>query len=79
MASLKAIAAAAKVAMQPGDGRMVPVHDKAVLGAAAGGGLGTPAVGDTIDFYVPAGTKLLDLAFVHDDCDTGTTFAASIG
>lgn len=77
MASLKAIAAAAKVAMQPGDGRMVPVHDKVVLGAAPG--LGTPGVGDTIDFFVPAGTKVLDLAAVNDDCDTGALLAGSWG
>jgi hypothetical protein len=76
MASLKAILAAAKVAMQPGDGRCVPLHDKAILGA---GFLGTPAVGDTIDYFVPAGTKVLDLAVTADDCDTGATFAGSWG
>lgn len=76
MASLKATAAAAKVAMQPGDGRMVPVHDKAILGA---GFLGTPAAADTIDFFCPAGMKVLDLAFFLEDCDTGAAFVFSVG
>lgn len=75
-ASLKALSAGAKVAMAPGDGRMVPVHDLAKLGAGA---LGTPGVGDTIDYFVPAGTKVLDLASTYDDCDTGATFAGSWG
>jgi hypothetical protein len=54
----------------------VPVHDKAVLGA---GFLGTPAAADTIDFFCPAGTKVLDLAFCLDDCDTGAAFVFSVG
>lgn len=66
-------------AYMPGDGRMGVLPDKIVLGAAAGGGVGTPAPGDTIDFLVPAGTLLTRLKFVNDDCDTGTTFAGSIG
>ena len=76
MASLKSVLAAAANAPAPGDGRAVCITDKAVLGAGA---LGTPGVGDTIDFFVPAGTRLSYLAFVNDDCDTATTAAASIG
>jgi hypothetical protein len=79
MASLKALLAAAKAAMSPGDGRAVVITDKAVLGAASGGGVGTPAAADTIDFFVPAGTRIADLAFVNDDCDTGAAFVGSIG
>lgn len=76
MTSLKANTANAKAAMAPGDGRAVFIHDTAVLGA---GKLGTPGIGDTIDFFVPAGTKVNTLAFVYGDCDTGTTLKASIG
>jgi hypothetical protein len=78
-ASLKAQLAAARTAPAPVDGRAVFITDKAVLGAAAGGGVGTPALTDTIDFFIPAGTKVCDLAFVVDDADTGTTFQVSIG
>lgn len=78
MSSLKAQKATAP-AFMPGDGRAMTIPDKAVLGAASGGGLGTPGVGDTIDFLLPAGTLLTDLHEVHDDCDTGTTFAGSWG
>ena len=79
MAALKAIAAAARLAMAPGDGRAVFIHDKVVLGAAAGGGVGVPANGDTLDFFIPAGTKVNTLEFYADDCDTGAAFAVSIG
>jgi hypothetical protein len=79
MASLKAILANAKNAPAPGDGRAVVITDKAVLGTGVAGAIGTPAAADTIDFFVPAGTRVTDLAFVVDDCDTGTTFAAAIG
>lgn len=75
-ASLKAVQANAKAAMSPGDGRAVFMDDKAVLGT---GFLGTPALNDTIDYFVPAGTRVDDLSFVVDDCDTGTTFQVSIG
>jgi hypothetical protein len=75
-ASLKALQAAAKVAMAPGDGRAVTITDKAILGS---GYLGTPVAADTIDFFVPAGTRVCDLAFVNDDCDTGAAFVGSIG
>lgn len=75
-ASLKGVLAPAKVAMSPGDGRAVTIHDKAILGS---GYLGTPAAADTIDFFVPAGTKVCDLAFYFDDCDTGTTFVFGVG
>lgn len=80
-ASLKAQMANARNAMAPGDGRAVVITDKAILGSAAtvAGAQGTPAAADTIDFFVPAGTKVSDLAFVYDDCDTGTTFTGSIG
>lgn len=79
MASLKAVMAAVKVAMAPGDGRAVVITDKVVLGASPG--VGTPAVNDTIDFFVPAGTRVADLAFVGDDVDTNgaPTFAGKIG
>lgn len=77
-ASLKAQRATHPAPM-PNDGRAVWIGDKVVLGAAAGGGVGTPQVGDTLDFFVPAGTKLFELAFVGDDCDTGALLAASIG
>lgn len=81
MASLKALLAAAKNAMAPCDGRAVVITDKAVLGSAAtvAGALGTPAAADTIDFFVPAGTKVGDLAFVLDDCDTGAAFVFGVG
>lgn len=78
MASLKAQKATAPAFMS-NDGRAAFITDKAVLGAAAGGGLGTPAATDTIDFLVPAGFQLCDLAFVADDCDTGTTFVFGAG
>ena len=75
-ASLKAQMANARNAMSPGDGRAVVIHDKAVLGA---GQLGTPIAADTIDFFVPAGTKVSDLSFVLDDCDSGVAFTFSVG
>lgn len=75
MASLKAQKATAP-AFMPGDGRAVFLTDKAVLGAGA---LGTPAATDTIDFFVPAGTRACDLAFVLDDCDTGAAFLFGAG
>lgn len=78
MASLKAQKATAP-AFMPNDGRGAFLTDKAVLGAAAGGGLGTPVATDTIDFLVPAGFQLCNLAFVLDDCDTGTAFVFSAG
>lgn len=78
MASLKAQKATAP-AFMPNDGRGVFLTDKAVLGAAAGGGLGTPVATDTIDFLVPAGFQLCDLAFVLDDCDTGAAFLFGVG
>jgi hypothetical protein len=49
------------------------------LATTAAGALGTPAAADTIDFFVPAGTKVSDLAFVFDDCDTGAAFVFSAG
>lgn len=75
MASIKAQKALAP-AMMPNDGRAVFIHDKVVLGSGQGG---TPSTADTIDFLVPGGIKACDLAFVVDDCDTGTTFQAKIG
>lgn len=75
MASLKAQKALAPAYM-PGDGRAVFLTDKAVLGA---GNLGTPVATDTIDFFVPAGMRLCDLAFVLDDCDTGAAFLFGAG
>lgn len=75
MASLKAQRATAPQFM-PNDGRAHIVTDKAVLGA---GQLGTPGVGDTIDFRLVAGQRLCDLSFVCDDADTGALAQASIG
>lgn len=77
MASLKAQKATAP-AFMPNDGRAHFLHDKAVLGA---GNLGTPAAADTIDFLVPGGSKLCDLAFQLDDIDTNgvPTFVFSVG
>lgn len=77
MASLKALLAAAKAMMQPGDGRAIFLHDKVVLGASPG--LGTPAAADTIDFFVPAGTKVNTLEFILDDSDTGAAFVFGVG
>jgi hypothetical protein len=78
MPSLKAQKATAP-AFMPNDGRGVFLTDKAVLGAASGGGLGTPVALDTIDFLVPAGFQLCDLAFVLDDSDTGAAFVFGVG
>lgn len=78
MASLKAQKATSP-AFMPNDGRAVWLTDKAILGAAAGGGLGTPAAADTIDFFVPAGTRVADLSFFLDDCDTGAAFVFGVG
>lgn len=78
MASLKAQKATAPAFMS-NDGRGVFITDKAVLGTAAGGGLGTPVATDTIDFLVPAGFQLCNLEFVLDDCDTGAAFLFGVG
>jgi len=75
MASLKAQRATSP-AIMANDGRSVYILDKAVLGA---GQLGTPAAADTIDFLVPGGTRLAELAFQLDDCDTGAAFVFSVG
>lgn len=75
MASLKAQKATAPQ-MMPVDGRAIVVTDKAVLGA---GQLGTPASGDTIDFRLPAGMRVCDLAFSVDDSDTGAAFVFGVG
>jgi hypothetical protein len=75
MASLKSQKATAP-AFMPGDGRAMTITDKAVLGA---GNLGTPAAADTIDFFVPGGTKVTDLHLVLDDCDTGAAFVFGVG
>jgi hypothetical protein len=75
MASIKAQKATAPKFMPP-DGCAVFETDKVVLGAGQGG---TPAATDTLDFLIPAGAKLCDLAFVLDDCDTGAAFLFSIG
>lgn len=76
MASIKAQKATAP-AFMPNDGRGVFLTDKVVLGASPG--LGTPAATDTIDFLVPAGTRVCDLAFIFDDCDTAATFVFGAG
>jgi hypothetical protein len=78
MASLKAQKATAP-AFMPNDGRGMFLTDLARLGAAAGGGLGTPVATDTIDFFVPAGLQLCNLSFVMDDCDTGAAFVFGVG
>jgi len=75
MASIKAQKANAPKFM-PLDGCAVFETDKVVLGAGQGG---TPVISDTLDFFIPAGAKLADLAFVFDDCDTGTAFVFSVG
>ncbi|MDB5732325.1 MAG: hypothetical protein JWQ03_2220 [Variovorax sp.] len=79
MASLKGLLAAALLGMAPGDGRAVFLTDKVILGAGGGNARGTPAAADTIDFFVPGGTRVCDLAFVNDDADTGAAFVGSIG
>jgi hypothetical protein len=75
MASLKSVKCNAPQPM-PNDGRAVWLTDKAILGA---GQLGTPVAADTIDFKVPGGTKLCDLAFFLDDSDTGAAFVFGVG
>lgn len=75
MASLKSQKATAP-AFMPGDGRAVFLTDKAVLGA---GNLGTPVATDTIDFFVPAGSRLCDLSFFLDDIDTNGVPAFAFG
>lgn len=76
MASLKAQKALAPKYMT-GDGDGFFECDKIALGASPG--VGTPAAADTIDFRIPGGAQLADLAFFLDDCDTGTTFVFGIG
>lgn len=76
MASLKAQKATAPKYMTC-DGDSVFETDKIVLGASPG--VGTPAAADTIDFLIPAGAQLCDLAFILDDCDTSTTFVFGVG
>jgi hypothetical protein len=78
MASLKAQRATAP-AFMPNDGRGAFLTDLVRLGAASGGGLGTPVATDTLDFLVPAGFQLCNLAFVFDDCDTGTALLFGVG
>lgn len=75
MASLKSQKATAP-AFMPNDGRAVFHLDKAVLGA---GQLGTPAAADTIDFKIPGGTRVAQLEFFLDDCDTGAAFLFGVG
>lgn len=75
MASIKALRALAPKYMT-GDGDGVFETDKVVLGAGQGG---TPAAADTLDFRIPGGALLADLAFVFDDCDTGAAFVFGIG
>lgn len=78
MASLKG-----QKALAPGfmsvEGDAVYGLDKIVLGAASGGGVGTPQAGDTIDFLLPGGAQLAQLELFLDDCDTGTTFVFGVG
>jgi hypothetical protein len=75
MASLKGQKANSPAIMRV-DGNAAWLLDKAVLGA---GQLGTPAAADTIDFRVPAGARVADLAFFLDDCDTGAAFVFGVG
>lgn len=76
MASKKAQKALAP-AIMPVDGRAIVVTDKIVFGAAPG--QGTPTAADTIDFRIPGGMRVADLAFVLDDLDTGATFVFGVG
>lgn len=76
MASLKAQKALAPKYMT-GDGDGVFETDKIVLGASPGSG--TPAATDTIDFLIPGGAQVCDLAFFLDDCDTGAAFLFGVG
>lgn len=80
MANLKAQKANSPAPMRV-DGTGSFVTDKAVLGlpATSPGALGTPAAADTIDFRVAAGSRVCDLTFVLDDCDTAATFVFGVG
>jgi len=80
MASLKSQKALSPQPMRV-DGTAVSIIDKIVLGLAstAAGAVGTPAAADTIDFRVPAGAQVSQLAFQIDDSDTGTTFVFGVG
>lgn len=71
MASLKAQDAATPKSMRV-DGTAVWITGKYVAAAA-------PVAADTIDFLLPAGLKLCDLAFVFDDADTGAAFVFGVG
>lgn len=71
MASLKAQTAATPKLMRV-DGNGVFITGKYVAAAA-------PVAADTIDFLVPAGLFLCDLAFILDDADTGAAFVFSVG
>ena len=76
MASFKGTRAAGP-AMMAVDGRAAFIIDKIVLGAAPG--VGTPSAADTIDFLIPAGSRLAKMKLVYDDCDTGTALLYSVG
>lgn len=80
MASLKSQKALSPQPMRV-DGTAVALVDKIVLGLASGaaGAVGTPAATDTIDFRVPAGAQVTQMAFQLDDSDTGTTFVFGAG
>ena len=75
MASIKALKALAPKYMT-GDGDGVFETDKIVLGT---GYAGTPSAADTLDFRIPGGAQLVNLKFLLDDCDTGTTFVFGVG
>lgn len=76
MASIKAQRAAGPKYMSVDGGAICEV-DKVVLGAAPGSG--TPAATDTIDFLIPAGAQVTQLALQLDDCDTAATFVFGVG
>ncbi len=76
MASIKSQKFAAPQLMRV-DGNGAVLTDKVVLGASPG--LGTPASADTIDFPMPAGALLTELAFQLDDSDTGAAFVFGVG
>lgn len=73
MANIKAVAFFAPKLM-PGDGCAVFLNDKVSLASA-------PAVGDVLQFKLPAGLELTELSVQCDDLDTNgsPTLAFSVG
>ena len=71
MASLKGQKAIIAAPMRV-DGTAAFITDKRVLTAIT-------VAADTIDFRIAGGSRVCQLEFILDDCDTGTTFVFGVG